>query len=84
LLDAFAVTSFYSPQRTNYHNYMITSTPDQISDRNRQQAAMRIQNHNLQRQLERRIQSAIALQDRNLISQLQAEQEFLQNQQCCT
>lgn len=56
---------------------MIIATPDQISTRQRQQAMMRVQTQHLLARLDRRIQIAIDLQDRCLISQLQSEQEFL-------
>jgi hypothetical protein len=59
---------------------MIIATLDQITDRQRQQATMRVQNQHLLARLDRRMQVAIDLQDRCLISQLQAEQEFLSRQ----
>ena len=59
---------------------MIIATPDQIIARQRQQATMRIQAQHLLVLLDRRVQVAIDFQDRGLISQLQAEQEFLSKQ----
>jgi hypothetical protein len=59
---------------------MFVATPDQISARNRQQLTMKIQAQNLLAQLERRIQVAIESHDRCLISQLQAEREFMSKQ----
>jgi hypothetical protein len=59
---------------------MIIATLDQITDRQRQQATMRVQTQHLLARLDRRMQVAIDLQDRCLISQLQAEQEFLSKQ----
>ncbi|WP_373547762.1 hypothetical protein [Chamaesiphon sp.] len=59
---------------------MIIATLDQITDRQRQQATMRVQTQHLLARLDRRMQVAIDLQDRCLISQLQAEQEFLSRQ----
>jgi hypothetical protein len=59
---------------------MFIATPDQISARNLQQLTMKIQAQNLIVKLDRRMLVAIDLQDRCLISQLQAEQEFLSRQ----
>jgi hypothetical protein len=59
---------------------MIIATPDQILERDRQQAVMKIQTQNILNKLDRRMQVAIDLQDRCLISQLQAEQDFLSRQ----
>ena len=59
---------------------MKIATLDQITDRQRQQATMRVQTQHLLARLDRRRQVAIDLQDRCLISQLQAEQEFLSKQ----
>lgn len=59
---------------------MIIATLDQITNRQRQQATMRVQTQHLLARLDRRMQVAIDLQDRCLISQLQAEQEFLSRQ----
>jgi hypothetical protein len=59
---------------------MIIATPDQLADRDLQRATMQVQAQHLLAKLERRIQVAIDLQDRCLISQLQAEQEFLSRQ----
>jgi hypothetical protein len=59
---------------------MIIATPDQISARNQQQLTMKLQAQNLLAKLERRIQVEIESRDRCLISQLQAEQEFLSRQ----
>ena len=56
---------------------MIIATLDQITDRQRQQATMRIQTQHLLARLDRRIQVAIESSDPYLLSQLQAEQEFL-------
>ncbi len=58
----------------------ITATPEQIIDRQRQQATMKIQAQHLLANLERRIQVAVATGDRCLICQLQSEQEFLSRQ----
>jgi hypothetical protein len=59
---------------------MTIATPEQITDRQHQQATMRVQTQHLLARLDRRMQVAIDLQDRCLISQLQAEQEFLSRQ----
>jgi hypothetical protein len=59
---------------------MIIATLDQITDRQRQQATMRVQTQHLLARLDRRMQVAINLQDHCLISHLQAEQEFLSRQ----
>jgi hypothetical protein len=59
---------------------MIVATPEQITDRQHQQATMRVQTQHLLARLDRRMQAAIDRQDRCLISQLQAEQEFLSRQ----
>jgi hypothetical protein len=59
---------------------MIIATLDQITDRQHQQATMRVQTQHLLARLDRRMQVAIEIQDRCLISQLQAEQEFLSRQ----
>jgi hypothetical protein len=59
---------------------MIIATPDQIQTRQIQQATMKTQYRNLLVQLERRLQVAIDRQDRNLINQLQIEQDFLTKQ----
>jgi hypothetical protein len=56
------------------------ATPSQISERDQQRAIMKIQNRNSLSQLERRIQVAIESHNRCLISQLQAEQQFLAKQ----
>jgi hypothetical protein len=59
---------------------MTIATPEQITDRQHQQATMRVQTQHLLARLDRRMQVAIDRQDRCLISQLQAEQEFLSRQ----
>jgi hypothetical protein len=59
---------------------MMIATPEQISARNLQQLTMKIQAQNPLAKLERRIQVAIESRDCCLISQLQAEQEFLSRQ----
>jgi hypothetical protein len=56
---------------------MIIATPDEIFARNQQQLTMKIQVQNLLAKLDRRIKVAIESHDRYLISQLQAEREFL-------
>jgi hypothetical protein len=59
---------------------MIIATLDRITNHQRQQATKRVQTQHLLAGLDRRMQVAIDLQDRCLISQLQAEQEFLSKQ----
>jgi hypothetical protein len=56
------------------------STPDQIIARQQQKLTMKIQVQNLLVKLDRRIQVAIESRDRCLISQLQAEREFMSKQ----
>jgi hypothetical protein len=59
---------------------MIIATPDEIFARNQQQLTMKIQAQNLLAKLDRRIQVAIESRDHYLLSQLQAEREFLLKQ----
>jgi hypothetical protein len=59
---------------------MIIATPDEIFARNQQQLTMKIQVQNLLAKLDRRIKVAIESHDRCLLSQLQAEREFLLKQ----
>jgi hypothetical protein len=73
-------TTYSLPTTKTKGTPIMISTPEQSFQRDRQQAAMKIQNRNLQRQLDRRMQVAIARQDCYLISQLQVEQEFLLKQ----
>jgi hypothetical protein len=58
---------------------MFIATPEQIIDRQRQQATMRTQAQHLLVLLDRRMQVAIDSNDRCLISQLHIEREFLSN-----
>jgi hypothetical protein len=71
--------NFFTNKLTEF-TMNITATPDQITDRQRQRATMRVKTQHLLARLERRIQVAIESRDRCLISQLQAEQEFLSRQ----
>jgi hypothetical protein len=59
---------------------MFIVTPDDLFARNQQQLTMKIQTQHLLAKLDRRIQVAVATGDRYLLSQLQAEREFLLKQ----
>ena len=59
---------------------MIIATFDQLTARQYQQATMKIQAQHLLARLEQRMQVAIDLENRYLISQLQIEREFLLKQ----
>jgi hypothetical protein len=56
------------------------ATPDELFARDQQQLTIKIQTQHLLSKLDRRIMVAIKSHDRCLLSQLQAEREFLLKQ----